>query len=136
MMPIRPENAAYYRSARWLALREEVRARAGGACECEGECGDDHDGRCAAPHGASIVRGAAGTWTLADPAEQVGEIASTVVVLTVAHLDHNDFEATPDRCRHLCQRCHNRLDAPHRQRRAAQTRRERGGQATLPGVDP
>lgn len=45
------------------------------------------------------------------------------VVLTIAHMDHDETHADPDRCRALCQRCHNLWDALHRKRNAASSRR-------------
>lgn len=50
------------------------------------------------------------------------------VVLTIAHMDHDESHADPDRCRALCQRCHNKWDAPHRQKNAARTRRRNAPQ--------
>jgi 5-methylcytosine-specific restriction endonuclease McrA len=39
------------------------------------------------------------------------------VVLTVAHLDHQPENcADPENMKALCQRCHNRYDAPMRRR--------------------
>jgi len=54
-------------------------------------------------------------------------ITGSIVVLTVAHLDHDPTNSTADNLAALCQRCHNRYDAPMR----ARGRRERAGQLTL-----
>jgi 5-methylcytosine-specific restriction endonuclease McrA len=35
-------------------------------------------------------------------------------VLTVAHLDHQPENNSPENLRAMCQRCHNRMDAPVR----------------------
>ena len=35
----------------WEAILTAVRERAGGRCECTGECGRDHGGRCPQLHG-------------------------------------------------------------------------------------
>lgn len=49
-MPIRPENRGRYPKD-WKAISERIRfVRAKGQCECTGECGDDHKGRCDAWH--------------------------------------------------------------------------------------
>ena len=40
-------------------------------------------------------------------------------MLTIAHLDHDVEHNDPANLKALCQRCHNRLDGPHR----AETRR-------------
>lgn len=44
------------------------------------------------------------------------------VVLTIAHLDHdeNNWDVPYDRLRALCQRCHLRYDAPEKKRRREQ----------------
>lgn len=75
MSPIRPENRDRYGDD-WRAFSDAIRFdRAGGHCECTGECGRprDHigsDGRCVNRHGA--------------PAYRTG----SRVILTVAHLCH------------------------------------------------
>lgn len=48
------------------------------------------------------------------------------VVLTIAHLDNPDpMDCRPENLAALCQRCHNRLDAPMRAQHAKVTRREK-----------
>jgi 5-methylcytosine-specific restriction endonuclease McrA len=84
-MPIRPENKARYASD-WKAISLRIRAeRAQWKCEF-----------CAAEHGKSHP-----------------ETGSTVV-LTVAHLDRTPEDNSDDNLAALCQRCHNRYDAPMR----------------------
>lgn len=116
-MPIRPENRARY-PANWKAISLRIRfERAGGRCECTGQCGVDHGGRCEAEHG------------------KPHPVTGSTVVLTTMHLNH-----TPEDCRDEvlmagCQGCHNRYDAPLRAagiaaRREAERRRvlEKAGQ--------
>lgn len=102
-MPIRPENRARY-PADWKAISAEVRARARGRCE----------GSPAYPDCRAWDR------------EEHPDTGS-MVVLTVAHLDHApENVGTPgDRpnLRAWCQRCHLTYDAPHHARTAAETRR-------------
>lgn len=90
-MPIRPENKALY-PADWKRISMAIRRdRARWACEAipgEGVCG--------------AVNG------LPHP------ITGAKVVLTVAHLDHDPTNCAPENLRALCQRCHNRYDAPTR----------------------
>ncbi len=108
-MPIRPENRGRY-PADWPEVRARILERAtlpscGGptpCCECEGECGRDHRGRCSNGDG----------WRAFD--------SDAIVVLTVAHLDHTPENCEPENLRAFCQGCHNRYDAEHR----AETRRE------------
>jgi hypothetical protein len=95
-MPIRPENRERYPKD-WKAISRRIRIdRAGDRCECAGECGDDHGGRCAALNKV--------------PHPDTGSI----VVLTTAHLDHVPENCGDENLRAMCQRCHNRYDAPMR----------------------
>lgn len=95
-MPIRPENRARYPKD-WKAISHRIRFdRAGGRCECEGECGLDHDGRCAALHG------------------EAHPTTGSKVVLTTAHLADPIEDCSDDNLKAMCQQCHNRYDAPAR----------------------
>jgi 5-methylcytosine-specific restriction endonuclease McrA/uncharacterized protein (UPF0335 family) len=89
-MPIRPENRTRY-PADWRTISAVVRERAGNRCEgspaypdCRAE---NHK-----PH----------------------PITGSLVVLTVAHLDHQPENCANDNLRAWCQRCHNQYDAPTR----------------------
>lgn len=98
-MPIKPENAARY-PADWRAISTRIKERAGWACESV-----PGQPPCRARHG------------------QRHPITGAVVVLTVAHLDHQPEHCEDSNLRALCQRCHNRYDQPHRKKNAAHTRR-------------
>jgi hypothetical protein len=103
-MPIRPENRARY-PRDWPAISLRIRReRAAGQCECEGECRTGHQGRCPARHG------------------QPHPATGSVVVLTVAHLDHTPETCTDDNLRAMCQRCHLNYDRGHHAETAARTR--------------
>lgn len=105
-MPIRPENRARYPKD-WKAISERIRfERAGNQCECGGECGDDHGGRCEAIN------------------RDYHPITGSAVVLTVAHLDHTPENCGDDNLKAMCQRCHNRYDMPMRRAGMAQRKRE------------
>lgn len=110
MSPIRQVERERY-PKNWKAISAKIRARSGGRCECEGECGlhRTHPGprRCQERHGEFA------TW------------AKGRVVLTVAHLDHQPENCADGNLKAMCQRCHLRYDAPHHQRNAAATRRAR-----------
>lgn len=105
MSPIRPENRGRYPSD-WPAISLRIRVeRAQGRCECAGECGRsvahlDLDGRCMNWNGARAV----GT--------------GSVVVLTVAHLNHTPEDCREENLRAMCQGCHLHYDRDHH----AQTR--------------
>lgn len=91
-MPIRPENRARYPKDWKTAIVPAIRLRSGNRCEgspaypgCRAENGEAHP------------------------------VTGSRVVLTVAHLDHDDIETRDlSRLRHWCQRCHNTYDAPVR----------------------
>jgi len=102
-MPIRPENRARYPKD-WKAISARIRGdRAGGRCECTGECGSECcQGRCGAWNG------------------EMHPVTFSKVVLTVAHLDHVPENCADDNLKAMCQRCHNRYDAPMRRRGIAE----------------
>ena len=104
-MPISPDKSARYpggsiRSPEWLAFRASLLGRAANRCE-----GTPQHPECRAANG--------------EPHPDTG----SKVVLTIAHMDHDETHADPKRCRALCQRCHNQWDAPHRRANAERTRR-------------
>lgn len=108
-MPIRPENRDRY-PANWREISERIRfGRAGGRCECEGECGRGHLGRCSRRQGDRLRM----------------EIDSPTVVLTTAHLDHTPENCDPANLKAMCQGCHLHYDRAHHAETAARTRRER-----------
>ncbi|WP_234326323.1 hypothetical protein [Streptomyces sp. NRRL S-337] len=116
-MPIRPENRRRY-PADWPEISLSIRTgRAGGQCECLGECGrGTHHGRCPNRN--------------ARPAYGTG----STVVLTVAHLDHTPEHCDPANLRAMCQGCHLHYDQDHHRQTAAATRRaalEQAGQQPL-----
>lgn len=115
-MPIRPENKARY-PVNWPQISADIRfGRADRRCECTGQCGTDHTGRCPATHG------------------QPHPTTGSRVILTVAHLDHVPEHVDPSNLMAACQRCHLRYDRDHHRETAAATRRaaiEAAGQLAL-----
>lgn len=110
-MPIRPENRARYPKD-WKAISLRIRnERAQGQCECSGECGSDHGERCPEFNGMEHTE------------------TGSIVVLTVAHLDHTPENCSDDNLKAMCQRCHNRYDMPTR--RAGMRERAYAGQGNL-----
>lgn len=89
-MPIRPENRARY-PRDWKAISLRIRARAEGRCEGSPAFPD-----CRAENGKAHT------------------VTGSIVVLTVAHLDHQPENCGDDNLRAMCQRCHNTYDAPMR----------------------
>lgn len=83
-MPIRPENRNRYPKD-WPAISLRIREAAGWRCEwCDAANGEWHP------------------------------VTGSLVVLTVAHLDHCPENVVDSNLRALCQRCHNTYDAKHR----------------------
>jgi len=103
-MPIRPENRGRY-GADWPEFSRYVRfERAGGRCECAGECGrGTHQGRCPNVHGAAAYG------------------SGSRVVLTVAHLTHEPEDR--EQVRAMCQGCHLHYDRAHHAQTAYARRR-------------
>lgn len=94
-MPISAEDRKRY-PADWPKISKRIRyGRAEGRCECAGECGTGHPGRCQAREG------------------QPHPVTSSQVVLTVAHLDHTPENCADENLRAMCQRCHLAYDADH-----------------------
>jgi hypothetical protein len=97
----------------WKAISAEIRERAGGQCECTGECGlhrtTGGPRRCVERHG--------------EPAKW----ARGKVILTTAHLCHNPACRIRKHLKAMCQRCHLRYDVKlHTQHRRERRERETG----------
>lgn len=130
-MPIRPENMALYpggsiRSPEWLAIREQVRERAGDCCE---ECGVRNG-----DIGFRRSDGSwSGGWTRYKPGEEIvvptfGWVQfrkAIKIVCTVAHIDGKLVDHSDANLAFWCQRCHLRHDAAQHQANAAITRHEK-----------
>lgn len=86
----------------WKQTRKRILERADNRCECEGECGlHTTTGRCVEVNN--------------EPAKY----AKGTVVLTIAHLDHDEENPVvkDERLKALCQRCHLRYDIPEKKKR-------------------
>lgn len=105
-MPIRPDRMALYpggstSSPEWRAIRAAIIDRAGDCCE----------GTPLHPHCRAANR-------------KAHPETGSRVVLTIAHMDHDEANADAGNLRALCQRCHLTWDAKHHARNAAATRRK------------
>lgn len=141
-MPIKPENRHRY-PADWPAIRERTLRQAEYRCQ--------HPG-CAARQYAvgKWMKFTFGGWVFATwsaPSEthkiarsladalwkQQGELGvkPIVIVLTIAHLDHQPENCDPANLRAMCQRHHLAHDLEHHQANAHATRRARAGTADL-----
>ena len=106
-MPILPEKMIRYPggsicSPEWQAIVKQIRRRSGN--QCEGDRLGVHPD-CRAVNG------------------QPHPITGARVVLTVAHLTHDESETDFELLAHGCQRCHNAYDAPHRAKTRSQRKR-------------
>jgi 5-methylcytosine-specific restriction endonuclease McrA len=112
-MPIKAELKHLY-PPDWEDIRAARLVKAGNSCE---HCGIMNGAPLNPRKGRHYPRGSTGP----------------VVVLTIAHLDHDPTNNTDENLRALCQKCHNRHDAKHRgqSRRATRRRRIEQTQATL-----
>jgi len=84
-MPILPENRHLY-PKNWKEISLSVRKNAGNKCEF---CGAEN--------------------------HKLNPLTKSIVVLTVAHLDHNPQNNKKENLKSACQRCHNIYDIEHRQ---------------------
>lgn len=123
-MPIRPENRDKYPDD-WEEISRRIRfERAGGKCEW-----------CGVKHGATGVRESDGTFRELEGMDcEVAALDGEKVIkicLTVAHLDHDPTNNNEENLKALCQRCHNRYDAPMRRAGIQRRRDDARGQQRL-----
>ena len=91
-MPIRPENKHRYPiGADWRRIRTRILERAHHCCEGIPVFPD-----CRAANG------------------QPHPLTGSIVVLTIAHLNHTPEDNQDENLKALCQKCHNTYDAAHR----------------------
>lgn len=140
-MPIKPENRSRY-PADWKAIRDAVRLDAELRCEHEGCTARQYavgfwrliEGvhvwdECIAPATTySEARQAA-----AELFESRGDLSEKpiVIVLTVAHLNHEPEDCSRANLRCMCQRHHLAHDAEHHRANAQATRRAKAGTLEL-----
>ena len=130
-MPIRSERAALYPKD-WPEISQRIRARADNRCEFCGVAnyalGGRRDGKfhAALPlgdNGLRLIWPRPGTFAHCEGVDWPLRIIK--IVLTVAHLDHDETSADEANLRALCQKCHLTYDAKHHARNAAATLRSR-----------
>jgi 5-methylcytosine-specific restriction endonuclease McrA len=111
-MPIKPENKKLY-PKNWKAIRESILERADYRCE-----------QCGVINYSYVIRYDGDKFYNVTLAEGLDEYDSRFIhiILIIVHLDHDPTNNDPSNLRALCQRCHNRYDAKHRQANARKTR--------------
>jgi hypothetical protein len=117
--------------ADWKQIRASILERDGHRCK---ECG--------VPNHTAGYRDPNGAFWSNEAIDELGGVPTDFddeqrpwrpvrIVLTIAHLyDPDPMNCEPGNLAALCQRCHNRRDAPMRARHAAETRRRKREQAT------
>lgn len=143
-MPIKPENKALYPKD-WPEIRERILKRAGHRCEHPGCTARNYSvGFWALENG--IYRWSS-YWAQTDAQHNYAnarELAAemywnagqegkkpVVIVLTIAHLDHQPENCADDNLAAMCQRHHLAYDHEHHQRNAQATRRAKAGTLEL-----
>ena len=123
----------------WPEISFRIRFdRAKNRCECRGECGRDHSKEW-------IIGDIESYWedciTADDELDSEDKercaalnhthhpITDSLVVLTVAHLDHDKMSSAEDNLMAMCQRCHLRYDHKEHAINAAETRRQQARDA-------
>ena len=142
-MPIKPENAKRYPSD-WKAISHAAKERAGWKCQ--------HPGCLARQYSIGIWwRDATGAHRWAEQYEapatyaEARQIAAeaywevqhlggdklVIIVLTVAHLNHQPEDCRPENLAAMCQRHHLAYDHEHHRKNAQATRRAKAGTLEL-----
>ena len=136
-MPIKPENRARYPKD-WPAIRERILIRAANCCEHPGCGARNYD----VGHWRKVMgrftwfEQVRGLLTWREASQRAAELyfaagedgpKPTVIVLTIAHLDHQPENCADDNLRALCQRHHLAHDHLHHLASAQATRRARAG---------
>ena len=106
-MPIRADRKHLY-PKNWKQIRADILIRANNRCE-----GSPRFPACRAVN--------------YEPHPETG----SKVVLTIAHLTHDETCDDPSLLRAMCQRCHLIYDAAHHAKNAAETRRRKRGIADM-----
>jgi hypothetical protein len=142
-MPIKPENRARY-PREWAAISRAAKERAGWTCQ--------HKGCTARQYSIGIWHrpdGGAHQWaeqyeppaTYAEAravaadvwweVQHLGGDKLTIIVLTVAHLNHQPEDCRPENLAAMCQRHHLAYDAAHHAQTAYRTRKNAAHTADL-----
>jgi len=138
-MPIRESERARYPADWSTVVVPRIRARSGGRCECFGDCGRDHEPEMrmtpepleSAPMDLGLAPSGPARPATVPYVEARCEavngwlhpVTRSLVVLTVAHLDHTPENCDDTNLLDMCQRCHLKYDAPHHAETRAAARR-------------
>jgi len=131
-MPIKPENKHKYPKD-WKFISERIRFdRAKNKCEF-----------CGVINGEKGARDRFGEWRTEKEIDGLNNDEGEyyfkdfpkiiTIVLTVAHLNHDESDCRDENLKALCQRCHLQYDAKHHSKNAAITREKKKGLINLFG---
>jgi hypothetical protein len=122
----------------WESISLRIRKRSEGRCECQGECGIEHDKQGSMNTvgfgsyefkkrygGIIFVNKIIGEKRCSELNGHKAMFACGKIILTVAHLDHNPMNCDNNNLRAWCQRCHLRYDRHHHAKNAAETREKK-----------
>lgn len=146
-MPIKPENLALY-PADWKQISLEAKERARWRCQHPGCLAMQYEhgwwsqaggewrwvgiGLRASTYAEAKQRAADEHWSrYGDELTPAGEPKIIVIVLTVAHLNHDPTDCRPENLAAMCQRHHLAYDHDHHRRNAQATRRAKAGTLEL-----
>jgi len=125
-MPIKPENKHKYPKD-WKFISERIRFdRAKNKCEF-----------CGITNGEKGARDKFGEWYSEQEIDGLNNTKDfpkiITIVLTVAHLNHDESDYRDENLKALCQRCHLQYDAKHHSKNATATREKKKGLINLFG---
>ena len=121
-MPIKKENKHLY-PKNWKQIRADILKRADNKCEF---CGVDNYAWVERDKDGNIIHcyiGEKGFENTPEMEQFAKDMLNnpTKIILTIAHLDQDPTNNDYSNLKALCQRCHNRLDAPFRAKHRAET---------------
>lgn len=147
-MPIKPENRSLY-PPDWPAIRDRILRRAGWRCEC-GDCKarqysvgvwekrDDGTfvwgplwGQNDNPRTYAEARQVAADEHWSRFGDEIGDVKIIVIVLTIAHLNHDPTDCRPENLAAMCQRHHLAHDHALHMANSQATRRAKSGTLEL-----
>ena len=105
-MPIKPENRKLY-PKNWKEIRKQILERANNKCEF---CGVENYAEGYRDKNGNFIESIG----MQQEADMLDGEKIIRIVLTIAHLDHDPTNNSPNNLRALCQKCHNTYDKEHR----------------------
>lgn len=125
-MPIKKENGKYYKGKVWKYFRAWALERADNRCQfCRLQNYAVVNSWRVSQNGVGHPTYKAARIARSQIEKTTGVCRLIIIVLTIAHLDHNPENNHPDNLCALCQKCHLNHDKDHHAKNAAETRRRK-----------